>query len=201
MVQPGKPIKAVIYARVSTDDQSCDRQIRELTDYAERCGYELVQVLCETASGAKNDRVERAKVIELARKRQIQLILISELTRWGRSTIDLIDSLQNLTDWKVSLIALSGMSFDLSTKEGKLMATLMSGIAEFERDVIRERVKSGLQHARRKGVVLGRPQKASDEAIFHLLNEGKSMRSIAKELGVSKTTVLKLKRERVQVSA
>jgi DNA invertase Pin-like site-specific DNA recombinase len=196
MVHPEKPIKAVIYARVSTDDQSCERQIRELTNYADRCGYELIGTYCETASGAKNDRAERAKVIALARQRNVQVILISELTRWGRSTIDLLETLQTLLDWKVSLIALNGMSVDFSTKEGKLMATMLSGFAEFERDIIRERVRSGLAHARSKGVVLGRRQKASNSAIIEALDSGKSIRGTARELGVSKTTVLKLKNQR-----
>ena len=95
----------------------------------------------ETASGAKNDRAQRAKVMALAQAHEIDAVLVSEL-RWGRSTQDLVQTLDDLHRWKVSVLAQNGLTFDLSTSSGKLMRAIMAGLAEFERDLIRERVKS-----------------------------------------------------------
>ena len=106
----------------------------------------------EAASGADNARPERTKVLALARTREIDAILVTELSRWGRSTQDLVQTLDDLHGWKVSVLAQTGLSFDLSTASGKLMLTIMAGLAEFDRDLIRERVKSGLASARARGV-------------------------------------------------
>ena len=85
-----------IYCRVSTDDQSCERQERDLRAFARRAGFKIVGVFKETASGAKNDRVERKKVMALAQARDIDAILVTELSRWGRSTQDLVQTLDDL---------------------------------------------------------------------------------------------------------
>jgi putative DNA-invertase from lambdoid prophage Rac len=149
----------------ATDDQSCERQERDLRAFARRAGHHVVGVFKETASGARNDRAERQKVMALAQAREIDAILVTELSRWGRSTQDLVQTLDDLHSWKVSVLAQTGLSFDLSTASGKLMRTIMAGLAEFERDLVRERVKSGLAAARARGVVLGRQigQRPSDK--------------------------------------
>ena len=85
-------MRAAIYCRVSTADQSCERQARELRAFAKRLGVEVVGIFRETASGAKNDRAERRKVMVLARAREIDRVLVSELSRWGRSTMDLLQN-------------------------------------------------------------------------------------------------------------
>ena len=97
--------RAAIYCRVSTADQSCARQERDLTAYAVRAGYDVVGVFKETGSGAKTDRVERKKVMTLAQARQIDVVLVSELSRWGRSTLDLLHTLKELEARRVSVIA------------------------------------------------------------------------------------------------
>ena len=148
--------QVAIYCRVSTDDQSCERQERDLRAFAKRAGHKGVAVFKETASGADNGRPERAKVLKLARAHEIDAVLVTELSRWGRSTQDLVQTLDDLHGWKVSVLAQTGLSFDLSTASGKLMRTIMAGLAEFERDLIRERVKSGLAAARARGAKLGR---------------------------------------------
>ena len=104
-----------IYCRVSTDDQSCERQERDLLAFARRAGHRIIAVFKETASGAKNDRVERKKVMALAQAREIDAILVTELSRWGRSTQDLVQTLDDLHSWRVSVLAQTGLSFDLST--------------------------------------------------------------------------------------
>jgi DNA invertase Pin-like site-specific DNA recombinase len=194
--------QVAIYCRVSTDDQSCARQERDLRAFAKRAGHHVVGVFKETASGAKNDRVERMKVMDLARAREIDAILVTELSRWGRSTQDLVQTLDDLHSWKVSVLAQTGLSFDLSTASGKLMRTIMAGLAEFERDLIRERVKSGLAAAQARGVVLGRRvgQRPSDKKAKKVLamhRDGLSYRLIGRNLGLSKNTVMQIVRRKV----
>jgi putative DNA-invertase from lambdoid prophage Rac len=191
--------QVAIYCRVSTDDQSCERQERDLRAFAKRAGHQIVAVFKETASGAKNDRAERKKVMAMAQARTIHAILVTELSRWGRSTQDLVQTLDDLHGWKVSVLAQTGLSFDLSTASGKLMRTIMAGLAEFERDLIRERVKSGLAAARARGVVLGRQegQRPSDKKAKRVLSmhkEGLSYRLIGRNLGLSKNTVMEIVR-------
>jgi DNA invertase Pin-like site-specific DNA recombinase len=189
--------QVAIYCRVSTDDQSCERQERDLRAYADRAGHTIVGVFKETASGARNDRVERTKVMALAQAREIDAVLVTELSRWGRSTQDLVQTLDDLHSWKVSVLAQTGLSFDLSTSSGKLMRTIMAGLAEFERDLIRERVKSGLAMAKANGVKLGRQegQRPSDrkaKIVLELHREGLSYRLIGRNLGLSKNTVMQI---------
>ncbi len=118
--------RIAIYCRVSTNDQSCERQEWELRAYAERAGFEVVGVWKEVASGSKDQRSERKKVMTLAQNRAIDAILVTELTRWGRSTIDLVYTLHDLQSWNVSLIAQTGLQFDLGTPQGKLFASMMA---------------------------------------------------------------------------
>ena len=107
--------QVAIYCRVSTDDQSSERQERDLHAFAKRAGHHIVAVFKATASGANNDRPERKKVMALARAREIEAILVTELSRWDRSTQDLEQTLDDLHSWKVSILAQTGLSFDLST--------------------------------------------------------------------------------------
>ena len=191
--------QVAIYCRVSTDDQSCERQERDLRAFARRAGHKVVGVYKETASGADNGRPERAKVLALARAHKIDAILVTELSRWGRSTQDLVQTLDDLHSWKVSVLAQTGLSFDLNTASGKLMRTIMAGLAEFERDLIRDRVKSGLAAARARGVKLGRQigQRPSDKKAKRVLgmhSDGLSYRLIARNVGLSKNTVMDIVR-------
>ncbi len=187
--------RAVIYCRVSTADQSCVRQKDELKRFAERAGYEVSGIFMETGSGVRVDRAERRKVMALAQAREIDAILVTELSRWGRSTIDLISTLQELESYRVSLIAITGMTFDLATPHGRMLATVLAGIAEFERDLISERVKSGLAAARARGKVLGRQKGQRPKSdrlapkVLALVAEKRSYRWIARDLGISKNTV------------
>lgn len=178
---------------MSTSDQNCDRQKSELVSYAARCNYDVVAIVIEIASGAKNSRVERKRVISLARARSIDIILVSELTRWGRSTIDLIDSLHQLQSYGVSLIAQNGFTFDLSTPHGKMIASIMATLAEFERDLLKERIKSGIANARARGKTFGRPRggKIADscDRINELRGQNMSVRAIARKVGLSKSAI------------
>jgi len=172
---------------------------RDLRAFVRRADHAVVGVFKETASGAKNDRVERRKVMALAKARKIEAVLVTELSRWGRSTQDLVQTLDDLHGWGVSVLAQTGLAFDLNTANGKLMRTIMSGLAEFERDLIRERVKSGLAAAKARGIKLGRQkgQRPSDKKakrVLGLYEDGLSYRLIARNVGLSKNTVMDIVR-------
>lgn len=194
----------MIYCRVSTSDQDCARQESDLTAFAAKAGYAVAGVWKETASGSKAVRQQRQQVLKLAQARKIDVILVTELTRWGRSTLDLFHTLHDLQSWGVSMIAQTGQ-FDLSTPQGRLIATLMAGLAEFERDLLRERVRSGVIAAQARGVVFGRrlgQRIKSDKLtpkVLELVAAGQSYRQIGRQLDLSKNTVLAIvKRERVK---
>jgi putative DNA-invertase from lambdoid prophage Rac len=187
--------RAALYCRVSTADQSCVRQERDLAAFATRAGYEVVGTFKETGSGVKLDRVERRKIMALAQARQIDAVLVTELSRWGRSTTDLLATLKELEAKRVSVIALNGMAFDLSTPHGRMIATVLAGIAEFERELTQERVRSGIAAAKARGKRLGRQlgqRPKSDRLaskVLALVAQGRSYRLVGREVGLSKNTV------------
>jgi DNA invertase Pin-like site-specific DNA recombinase len=170
-----------------------------LFSYAARSGYEVVEIFKETASGKNNDRVERKKILKLAQNRNIDAVLVSELSRWGRSTCDLIETLVALNGWGVSLIANSGFQFDMTTPSGKLMSTFLAAIAEFEREIICDRVRSGLAAAKARGQKLGRepgyrPSDRHKHKVLALSAQGYSYRRIGDKLGLSPTTIMEIVR-------
>jgi DNA invertase Pin-like site-specific DNA recombinase len=187
--------RAAIYCRVSTADQSCARQEHDLSAFAVRAGYEVVGIYKETGSGVKLDRAERKKVMALAQARQIDVVVVTELSRWGRSTLDLLHTLKELEARRVSMITMNGLTFDLSTPHGRMMATILAGIADFERELIQERIRSGIAAARARGRRFGRQpgeRPKSDRLapkVLALVAEGRSYRLIGRQLGLSKNIV------------
>ncbi len=162
----------------------------------------------ETGSGMKLDRAERRKVMALAQARHIDAVLVTELSRWGRSTTDLLSTLKELETKRVSVIALNGMAFDLSSPHGRMIATVLAGIAEFERELIQERIRSGIAAAKARGKKLGRQvgqRPKSDRLtpkVLALVSQGRSYRLIGRELGLSKNTVGEIiKRNREEATA
>ena len=155
----------------------------------------MVGTFKETGSGVKLDRSERRKVMALAQARQVDAVLVTELSRWGRSTTDLLATLKELEARRVSVIALNGMAFDLSTPHGRMIATVLAGIAEFERELIQERIRSGIAAAKARGKRLGRQfgqRPKSDRLapkVLALIGQGRSYRLIGREVGLSKNTV------------
>jgi putative DNA-invertase from lambdoid prophage Rac len=187
--------RAALYCRVSTADQSCARQECDLAAFAARAGYEVVGSFKETGSGVRADRIERRKVLASAQRHEIDAVLVTELSRWGRSTTDLLATLKELEARRVSLVALNGMAFDLGTPHGRMIATVLAGIAEFERELVQERIRSGIAAAKARGKCLGRQpgqRPKSDRLapkVLALIGQGRSYRLIGRELGLSKNTV------------
>jgi putative DNA-invertase from lambdoid prophage Rac len=192
--------RAALYCRVSTADQSCERQERDLAAFAQRAGYEVIGIYKETASGVKLARAERSKVMALAQARQLDAVLVTELSRWGRSTTDLLATLRELEARRVSLVALNGMTFDLATPHGRMLATVLAGIAEFERELIQERIRSGIAAAKARGKKLGRQPGQRPKSnrlapkVLTLVAQGRSYRLIGREVGLSKNTVAEIVR-------
>ena len=166
----------------------------------------MVEVFKETLSGIRRARGkqpgEHKRIMELAQRRGIDAVLVTEMTHWGRSTQDLMDTLGQLASWDVSLIAETGLTFDLSTPQGKLIANLMASLAEFEHDLLRKRVRSGVAAAKARGQQFGRQpgyrpsDRHAPEVIRLLETEKLSQREIAKRLGLSKTTVNEILKRR-----
>ena len=187
--------RVAIHCRVSTADQSCERQERDLVAFASRAGDEVVGIFKETGSGVRLDRAERKKVMALAQQRAIDAVLVTELSRWGRSTLDLLHTLEELEGRRVSVIAVNGMAFDLATPHGRMMATVLAGLAAFERELLQERIRSGIAAAKARGKRLGRQRGQRPKSdrlapkVLALVAQGRSYRLIGRELGLSKNTV------------
>ena len=191
--------RAAIYCRVSTDDQSCERQERDLLEFASRADYDIVGIWKEVASGAMNDRAERKKLLALAQTRAVDLILVTELSRWGRSLTDLVGTVEFLESRGVSLLTQSGLQFDLTTAQGRLIANIFVAISEFEAELIRDRVKSGLAAAKARGKKLGRQPgvitpriQRLTPRVLSMVEGGVSYRRIACELKLAKNTVIEI---------
>ena len=130
-------------------------QTRALREYATRRGWTIALQVKEIGSGA-SQRERREQLLEAARRREIDVVLVWRLDRWGRSVTDLLATLQELEHLGVGFVSLTE-ALDLTTPAGRAMAGLLAVFAEFEREILRERVRAGLAHARQNGQRLGRP--------------------------------------------
>jgi DNA invertase Pin-like site-specific DNA recombinase len=167
-------------------------QLRQMRDYAARRGWGVVQVVQEVRSGAHH-RPQRELVMDAARRRQLDVILVWRLDRWGRSLSDLVVTLKELQELGVAFVSLTE-AFDLTTPTGRAMAGMVAVFAEFEREIRRERVTAGIEQARREGRHLGRPRSASlkDKQVRRLFAGGASKSEIARRLGIGRTSVRRI---------
>jgi DNA invertase Pin-like site-specific DNA recombinase len=182
-----------IYARVSTFDQhTIPLQIRALHEYTARRGWTIAMQVKEVGSGAAQ-RLLREKLLDAARRREIDVVLVWRLDRWGRSVADLIATLQELEYLGVGFVSLTE-ALDLTTPAGRAMAALLAVFAEFEREILRERVRAGLAHARQNGQRLGRPVTAGLQAdkVRKLHRAGVSKAEIARRLQIGRTSVRRI---------
>jgi len=188
----GHPLRVGLYARVSThDQQTLPLQLRA-REYAAKRGWIIVAQIKEVGSGAAQ-RELREKLLAAARRREIDVVLVWRLDRWGRSVADLVNTLQELQHLGLGFVSLTE-ALDLTTPAGRAMAGLLAVFAEFEREILRERVRAGLAHARRNGTRLGRPPSVVHNAIETrtLYRQGISKSEIARRLRISRTSVRRL---------
>jgi putative DNA-invertase from lambdoid prophage Rac len=187
------PLRAGLYARVSTQDQqTIPMQTRALREYAARRGWTIALQVKEIGSGA-SQRERREQLLEAARRREIDVVLVWRLDRWGRSVTDLLATLQELAHLGVGFVSLTE-ALDLTTPAGRAMAGLLAIFSEFEREILRERVRAGLAHARQNGQRLGRPATAAlhTAEIRKLYRAGVSKSEIARRVQIGRTSVRRI---------
>jgi putative DNA-invertase from lambdoid prophage Rac len=191
--KPPKMFRAGLYARVSTNDQqTLSMQSRAMREYAARRGWIIAVNVREIGSGAAK-REAREKLLEAARRREIDVVLVWRLDRWGRSVTDLLATLQELEHLGVGFVSLTE-ALDLTTPAGRAMAGLLAVFAAFEREILGERTRAGLAHARQKGKRLGRPATAVAHSaeIRKLHRTGIAKAEIARRVGVGRTSVRRI---------
>ena len=191
--------RAAIYVRVSTDRQTVENQLRELRQIAERRGWEVVKEYDDAGiSGSKgrNDRPGLDEMLKDAQRRRFDVVMAWAIDRLGRSLIDLLGTIQQLETCGVDLY-LDQQAIDTTTPTGRLMFQITGAFAEFERSMIRQRIRAGLRRAVEAGKQLGRPKidSALEKRIQSQLRAGKGMLAIAKALGVGTSTVQRIARE------
>jgi DNA invertase Pin-like site-specific DNA recombinase len=181
---------AGLYARVSTDDQqTLPMQSRAMREYAARRGWTIAMQIREVGSGAAQ-RQAREKLLEAAPRREIDVVLVWRLDRWGRSVTGLLATLQEPEHLGVGFVSLTE-ALDLTTPAGRAMAGLLAVFAAFEREILAERTRAGLAHARQNGKRLGRPATAAAHAaeVRKLYRAGVSKSEIARRLQIGRTSV------------
>jgi DNA invertase Pin-like site-specific DNA recombinase len=187
-------MKIALYARVSTADKGQDpeMQLRELREYCERRGWSISAEHVDVGvSGAKDSRPQLNKLMADAKQRRFDAILVWKLDRFGRSLKHLVSALGEFEALGVAFISLRD-SFDLTTPAGRLMFNMVASFAEFERDLIRERIKAGIANRRAKGFRVGRKPVVVDSGRLRALrSQGHTIREIADALGVSRSLVHK----------
>lgn len=185
-----KGLRAGLYARVSThDQQTIPLQTRALRKYATRRGWTITLQVKEIGSGT-SQREQRQNLLEAARRRETDVVLVWRLDRWGRSVTDLLATRQELEPLGVGFVSLTE-ALDLTTPAGRAMAGLLAVFAEFEREILRERVRAGLAHARQNGQRLGRPLTAAlyADQVRRLQRAGASKSEIARRFQIGRTSV------------
>jgi putative DNA-invertase from lambdoid prophage Rac len=195
--EPAKMFRAGLYARVSThDQQTLPLQMRAMREYAVRRGWAIALQIKEVGSGAA-EREMRQQLLDAARRREIDVVLVWRLDRWGRSLVDLVVTLKELAELGVAFVSLTE-ALDLTTPTGRAMAGLLSVFAEFEHEILRERIRAGIAEARLKGKHLGRPVTVGKQAsqIRKLYRGGVSKAEIARRLEISRTSVRRILGER-----
>ena len=201
---------AVIYARVSSssDRQSTDRQVADLRAFAKREGFEVLEVFSENCSGAREDRPELLRCVEYLKRGECSTLLVSEISRLGRSVKGVVNTIDELTRAKVN-IYLQDINLYTLLPDGsenplaKVILTVLALGAEIERKSIVGRLNSGRERAKEKGVKMGRPQGSmmSNQELLNKypevvkkLHKGRSIREIAKICDVSASTVQRIKK-------
>jgi putative DNA-invertase from lambdoid prophage Rac len=183
-------MRAGLYARVSShDQQTLGLQSEAMAAYIKNRGWIAARRIEDVGSGAR-ERPGRESLLMAARRREIDVIVVWRLDRWGRSVADLMATLGEMTELGVGFVSLTE-ALDLTTPTGRAMAGMLAIFAEFEREILRERVRAGIAQARKEGRPHGRPRTASLRAdeVIRLKAERVSHSEIARRLGIGRTSV------------
>lgn len=186
-------MRTAIYCRVSTNDQDCSLQLRELREYVARRGWTIAgEYIDEGFSGAKASRPALDRLMRDAASRVCDVVVVWKVDRFGRSVLHLNQQLAALTAHGVRFIATTqGLDTDASNPTSRLLLQILAAVSEFERDIIRERTLLGVRAAQRAGKAVGRPKRVfrRDEVVA-LRDSGMSWRAIAEKLGVPVSTAM-----------
>lgn len=191
-------MRAALYARVSTADQHNAIQVRELTDYVQRRGWELAGIYQDQISGAKASRPGLDKLMSDARQRRFDVVLVWKLDRFGRSLVHCVSGIQELASLGIRFIATSqGLDTDESNPASKLLIHILAAVAQFERELIRERVSAGMRNAKTKGTrsgkPIGRPRRIFNRAeVVRLRQDGLTLAEIARQTRLGIGTVARV---------
>jgi DNA invertase Pin-like site-specific DNA recombinase len=186
--------RIALYARVSTDKQTCENQLQELRTIAERMNYTIVAEFIDNGISGMKTRQNRPALDQLmksATQRRFDMVMCWSIDRLGRSLQNLVEILNELQALKIDLFFLQ-QGMDTSTPSGRMIFSVFGAIGEFERNLIRERVIAGQKRAVANGVKMGRPSKMNDgmrSAIQLLREKGMGIKQIARELKVGIGTV------------
>jgi len=183
-------MRVAIYARVSTKDQNCELQLRDLRAFSAARNFIIIREFVDVGeSGAKDSRPQLNDLMSEARKRRLDAVLVWRFDRFARSTKHLLLALEEFRSIGVQFISYQE-NIDTSTPLGQALFTIVAAVAQLERDLIRERVAAGLRVARQNGKRLGRPRvTVSVDEILRLRAAGQSSRKIAAALGIGEGTV------------
>jgi DNA invertase Pin-like site-specific DNA recombinase len=186
-------MRVAIYARVSRrEQQTLPLQLKAMRQYASIRKWKVKLQVEDVRSGVK-ERKKREEIMDAARRREIDAVIVWKLDRWGRSLHDLFESMKELKDLGVCFVSVTEL-IDLTTPAGEALAGMLSVFAKFERDLLRERVKAGIAHARSKGQRHGRPATARKykSKVKALFENGLNKSEIARRFSISRTSVRRL---------
>ncbi len=184
--------KVAIYVRVSTKDQSVEMQLNDLERYSKERGLSVLKVYQDNGvSGTKETRPALSELMNDAKKRKFDVVLVWRFDRFARSTKHLVTALYEFRNLGIDFISYQE-NIDTSSPLGEAIFTIISAMSKLERDIIAERVKGGLRKARANGKQLGRPKSEVDtDKVIEYRKQNKSIRQIAKELGLSNNLVFR----------
>jgi DNA invertase Pin-like site-specific DNA recombinase len=191
-------LRAAIYARVSTADQNNAIQVRELKEYVERRGWELTGIYEDQMSGAKVSRPGLDQLMTDARRRKFDVVVVWKLDRFGRSLVHCVSGIQELASLGIRFIATSqGLDTDEANPASKLLMHILAAVAQFERELIRERVSAGMKaaktHGTKTGNAIGRPRRIFNrDEVVRLRETGLSIEKIASQMRIGVGTVVRV---------
>jgi DNA invertase Pin-like site-specific DNA recombinase len=196
-------MRVALYARVSTlNGQNPETQLLELREYASRRGWEVIGEYVDAGvSGSKDSRPSLNRMMSHAHQRRFDGIVVWKLDRFGRSLKHLVTAISELEALGVTFVSLKD-NWDLSTPSGRLMFQIVGAMAEFERELIRERIRAGMRRRKLEGYVLGRaPLSINHEALVRDRLSGMSLTQVAKKYSVSRASVVRFTKEALKTKA